>query len=103
MGKIAEQNRNATYYSVLSDQPKVRRDVLEAIADSGSDGITRHELADKLRRPLSSMCARVSELEDAGHVVETSRSRQTQYGGSATVVVLSPSLVVGGLVQKTLF
>lgn len=36
--------------------------VLDVVAAAGSDGVTRHEIADRLSIPLSSVCGRVNEL-----------------------------------------
>ena len=36
--------------------------VLAAIIDSGVDGVTRHQIAERLQIPLSSVCGRVNEL-----------------------------------------
>lgn len=103
MGAIAKANRNEHYYAIVGDLPRLRALVLEAISDSGDQGATRHELAEKLRRPLSSICARVNELELAGYIRECSESRETQYGGSATVLRLSSQFISDTPIQKTLF
>lgn len=103
MGAVAKANRNEHYYAVLRDLPQLRALVLDAISDSGDHGATRHELASQLRRPLSSICARVNELESAGLVVETGGARETEYGGTATVLRLSSQFHSTGLVQQKLF
>lgn len=36
--------------------------VLECLRSAGTTGMTRHEIADELRLPLSSVCGRVNDL-----------------------------------------
>ena len=53
------------------------------------NGLTRHEIAAELGVPLSSVCGRVKELEEAGFVHSTAETRATQHGKPATVVKLT--------------
>ena len=104
MGKLAELVRDSTYQEILGEVTGVHREVIEKLRSLGSVGATRHELAQMLNRPISSMCGRVNELEHAGIVIETGETRPTQYGKEATVVRLAPRLCDGNkLVQQDLF
>ena len=103
MGKLAVELRNATYQEILPELDNVQRSIVAKLRDLGSMGATRHELAIALNRPLSSMCARVHEMEEAGIVVETGETRETQYGKPATVVRLVDRLCSLQLVQQDLF
>jgi hypothetical protein len=103
MGKIAELVRDSTYQEILGEVTGVHREVVQKLRDLGSIGATRHELAHLLNRPISSMCGRIHELEDAGIVIETGETRPTQYGKEATVVRLAPRLCAGKLTQPSLF
>ena len=103
MGKLGELVRDATYQEILGEVSGVHRQVIQKLRELGSLGATRHELAQMLNRPISSMCGRVNELETAGIVIETGVTRPTQYGKEATVVRLAPRLCGGKLLQQTLF
>ena len=103
MGKLAELVRNSTYQEILGEVSGVHREVVEKLRELGGTGATRHELAQLLRRPISSMCGRINELETAGIVVETGMTRATQYGKLASVVRLAPRLCGEQLVQQSLF
>lgn len=46
---------------------------------------TMHEIAEALRIPLSGVCARCSELRDAGLAHDTKETRPTQFHGRAAV------------------
>ena len=103
MGKLAVDVRNATYHEILPELDNVQRSIVAKLRELGSTGATRHELAIALNRPISSMCARIHELEEAHVVVETGGTRETQYGKPATVVRLVPRLCDSQLVQQDLF
>jgi predicted transcriptional regulator len=103
MGKLAELVRDATYQEILGEVTGVHREVLKKLRELGEIGATRHELAQMLNRPISSMCGRIHELEEAGLVVESGETRITQYGKEATVVRLSERLSNTKLVQQSLF
>ena len=103
MGKLAVELRNATYQEILPELDNVQRSIAAKLRDLGSTGATRHELAIALNRPLSSMCARVHEMEEAGIVVETGETRETQYGKPATVVRLVQRLCESKPYQPELF
>lgn len=85
MSKNGEANRDLAYLDLsqegLSNAQKVILQALER------EGLTRHELAEVCNMPLSSVCGRVSELEEIGLVKTTSEKRLTQYGKPATIVV----------------
>lgn len=52
---------------------------------SSSTGLTMHQISDALRIPLSSVCARLSELREGGWAKDTDETRETPYGGTAAV------------------
>lgn len=99
MGKLAVELRNATYQEILPELDNVQRSIVAKLRELGATGATRHELAIALNRPISSMCARVHEMEDVGIVVETGETRLTQYGHPATVIRLADRLSESKLVQ----
>ena len=71
-------------------RPKVgtqRAYVLAYIESTGRTGSTMHEAAGALRLPLSSMCARFSELSERGLIRRTDVVRETEYGKLAGVYV----------------
>ena len=103
MGQIAKQVREDTYHSLLGELTAQECAVIEALRKIGRSGATRHELAEVLNRPLSSMCGRVNKLEEDGIVVETGDKRETQYGKLASVVRLADRYQSDALVQQQLF
>lgn len=86
MSVYSEQNRNATYHS-LEDLSKSKRRIVDLLTRE-PNGLTRHEIGERLRMPLSTVCGRVSELEGDGWIFSTDDTRETQYGKQATVVRL---------------
>lgn len=50
----------------------------------GADGATRHQLAERLRLKLSTVCGRVNELKKADSVTEG--ERRTAAGGTGVVL-----------------
>ena len=47
--------------------------------------LTNYEIADELEMPLSSVCARVHELQECNLVVNSGLTRETKYGKQAIV------------------
>jgi len=47
--------------------------------------VTNYEIADELKMPLSSVCARVRELQLTGHVEDSGIRRETPFGKTAIV------------------
>jgi predicted transcriptional regulator len=90
MGSTSEQNRNDHYDAILATTPRSRAEVFLALADAEPRGLTRYELAEKLKRPVSSICGRVHELEQTDLIVETDDKRQTPYGGESVVLRIAP-------------
>lgn len=86
MGNLAVVVRDSTYHGLTLSG--VSALVIEKLRELGSRGATRHELAEMLNRPISSMCGRINELEKAKLVVENGETRPTQFGKEATVIVL---------------
>lgn len=50
-----------------------------------SQSYTNYEIADELEMPLSSVCARVHELQECNLVINSGLTRQTKYGKQAIV------------------
>jgi len=85
MSVQGEANRDAVYFALaMEDCSGAQKAILKALENGG---LTRHEIADVCRMPLSTVCGRVSELEEKGLVKTSSDKRSTQYGKPATVVV----------------
>jgi hypothetical protein len=61
--------------AIVSVSGGIRRDVLEAIVNSGWVGITRQEISDFHDVLLQTVCGRVKELLDANYIYETRRER----------------------------
>jgi predicted ArsR family transcriptional regulator len=72
----SEQNRNATFHS-LEDLSDSKRRIIELLTRE-PNGLTRHEIGERLRMPLSTVCGRVSELEGDGWLFSTDDTRETQ-------------------------
>lgn len=84
MSVHSETNRNAVLDS-LDALPKVKRRIVELLL-ANPNGLTRHEIGERLGLPLSTVCGRVTELEKDYWVFSTEETRQTQYGKPATIV-----------------
>lgn len=80
------ENRNATFHA-LEELPKVKRRIVDLLRTE-PNGLTRHEIGERLGLPLSTVCGRVSELEKTNWVFSTDDTRETPYGKQATVVRL---------------
>ncbi len=87
MSEHSEANRDNVFRS-LEELPAVKRKICELLEQS-PNGLTRHEIADALVMPLSSVCGRIKELEGDGWVHSTAETRATQYGKTATVVCIT--------------
>ncbi len=101
MARISEQNRNDHYDAILATTPRSRAQVFLALADAEPNGLTRYELAELLKRPVSSICARVHELEEQKLITETEDKRDTQYGGTSVVLRIAANLRI--VKQMTMF
>ena len=64
------------------DKLTKREQVYEYIFTSAS---TNYELSEMLNMPLSSVCARVRELQLTGHIEDSGIRRKTPYGKTAIV------------------
>jgi predicted transcriptional regulator len=91
MGRRSEINRDEHYDAIVPEMPHSRREVFLELRSSEPRGLTRYELAERLRRPVSSICGRMKELEDSGMVVDTDETRPTTYGGKAVVMRIAPA------------
>jgi hypothetical protein len=101
MGRTSEQNRNDHYDAILATTPRSRAEVFLALADAEPRGLTRYELAELLKRPVSSICGRVHELEQSELVVETEDKRDTPFGGTSVVLRIAANLRI--VKQMTMF
>jgi predicted transcriptional regulator len=85
MSVNGEANRDAVFFDLaVEDCSKSQRSILKALEQGG---LTRHEIAEACKMPLSTVCGRISELEEKGLVRTSTEKRSTQYGKPATVVV----------------
>ena len=85
MSKNGTANRDLAYLDFALDKlSRAQTAILQALEQ---EGLTRHELAEVCNMPLSSVCGRVSELEEIGLVKTSSDKRLTQHGKPATIVV----------------
>ena len=50
-----------------------------------TEASTNYQIADELEMPLSSVCARVRELQLTGHIEDSKIRRKTQFGKFAIV------------------
>lgn len=75
-------NRNSSYHETRPKHTAQRQLVFRYIQKLDEVGATRHEIAEALGLPLSSVCGRVNELLTLGDVVETDQRRSKR-----TVVV----------------
>ena len=64
------------------DKLTKREQVYEYIKTESS---TNYQIADELEMPLSSVCARVRELQLTGHIEDSGTRRKTQFGKFAIV------------------
>tara|TARA_Y100001970_G_scaffold229020_1_gene283978 strand:+ start:643 stop:933 length:291 start_codon:yes stop_codon:yes gene_type:complete len=64
------------------DKLTKREQVYEYIFTASS---TNYELSEMLNMPLSSVCARVRELQLTGHIEDSGTRRKTQFGKFAIV------------------
>ena len=84
MSVHSDTNRTAVFES-LDDLPKVKRRIVDLLM-ANPNGFTRHEIGERLALPLSTVCGRVTELENANWIFSTDQTRQTPYGKQATIV-----------------
>ena len=78
-------NYTATSKSAINkkkDKLTKREQVYEYIKTEAS---TNYQIADELDMPLSSVCARVRELQLTGHIEDSGTRRKTQFGKFAIV------------------
>ena len=67
----------------------LEKKALDAIAASGSTGMTRDELSEYLRSPIQSICPAIAKLKKFRLIVAKGETRVTQYGKPAKVLVRS--------------
>ena len=84
MSVHSETNRNAVF-EAIEDLPKIKRRIVDLLL-ANPNGFTRHEIGERLALPLSTVCGRVTELENARWIFSTDQTRQTPYGKQATIV-----------------
>ena len=83
----SETNRDRVYHA-LQGLSEVKQRIL-GLLERKPNGLTRHEIAAELGMPLSSVCGRVKQLEDAEFVHSTGETRETPYGKPATVICIT--------------
>ena len=70
-------------YNKQKPKLKTKREkVLEFVKSQSS---TNYQIADELEMPLSSVCARVHELQECNLVINSGLTRETKYGKQAIV------------------
>lgn len=73
--------------SMVPECATLRRAVLAAVRAAGEDGLTDEEVQDRLAMSGSTQRPRRRELEKAGLVRDSGRTRQTRSGRNAVVWV----------------
>lgn len=64
-----------------------RWQILMTLRFAWQEGLTREEIADRLDMGDNSVRPRVRELIEGGHIVETDRTRKTEGGQDAVVLI----------------
>jgi hypothetical protein len=91
------KNSDTSRRAALANFPKSgsqRERVLTAIRRSGTNGMTRDELAHYLRLPDSSVDGRVWELKHGQWVCEADHTRPTSSGGDAHALILTAKSII---------
>lgn len=73
----------------LKDWGPLQKHVYYHIVGRGEYGATADEVTRALERPMSSITARIRELVLAGALIQTERTRLTQYGREAHIYVIN--------------
>lgn len=84
------QTRAIAAATAIATGPSRRDRLARWIADRGHLGATREEIATALRMKIQSVCPLVKEMQRAGRLVPTHRTRPTTSGKPA-VVLIAPS------------
>ena len=58
---------------------------VKALTHGNPNSLTNYEISDELEIPLSSVCARVRELQILNLVEDSGKRRETKYGKQAIV------------------
>lgn len=89
---INHQTANTTRTAFEAARPKLNPRQLainEHLQIVGRSGLTRYELAEKMRLPIQSITGPVRVLLDNGAIVEPGNRRESPHGKPAKVLVLS--------------
>ncbi|QDV42941.1 hypothetical protein Enr13x_27930 [Stieleria neptunia] len=89
-GQHAKATRAAAASAAKEKGPNRRLQILTLLRSRGTTGATRHEIADAMGWPLSSVCSPVLELLRTGDLIENGEKRKTQFGSMAAVIVVNP-------------
>lgn len=82
-----QQNKREVLEQTRPKHHGDRQRIVVLLQELGDLGATRHEIADRLRLPLTTVCGRVNELKKMGEVTEPGTRRLTPHGKTAVVVV----------------
>jgi len=64
------------------------------LLDENPQGLIRHEIAERMKIPLSSACSLVHSLLSAGQAVESGDTRRSPYGQPARIVRMAKAETV---------
>jgi len=82
------ETSKAALKSVRSKQSRRKLDIERYLLLSKASGLTRHELAQRMKIPLSSVCGLVNAMVKAGAIVEPGTTRPSPSGHTAGILVL---------------
>ncbi|MDV6030380.1 MAG: hypothetical protein F9B45_09790 [Phycisphaera sp. RhM] len=86
-GQHAKATRAAASAAAMPKAPSRQEQVLTFLRSRGPTGATRHEIADAMNWPLSSVCGPALAILRDGLAVENGERRQTQFGSQAAVII----------------
>ena len=72
-------------------KPTERQAALLALLDNRPGGLIRHEVAELMRIPLSSVCSLANSMVVRGELIETGETRLSPYGQHARILTISKS------------
>lgn len=83
--RTAQTSRLATAGTIRKrDQRAI--DAMDQLSQAGTAGLTRHELADLMRIPLSSVCSLAARMIENGQAVEAGDTRLSPFGHAAKIL-----------------
>jgi hypothetical protein len=87
-GLTAKQTKCDAYTESKVTEPTRRQQIVTHVTDSGAEGVTRESLSLCTGIKIQSVCGAVLGLLRDGVLVEDGRTRPTESGRSAAVIVL---------------